>query len=450
MHLPRAVFWNALSGTDAAGCGPGMDLLLKFLAKGIERSNIGGHASGIRQDLAYGWTDYSMKLTSPFKLLCATGLFALFSSTISKSPVLPLFATSLGADPSGVGLVASVSAFMGVVASIPAGILSDRWGRKRMLIASSFVFATAPFLYLLVTDIWQLAAVRFYHGLATAIFVPIGMALVSDLFHQERGEKMGWFSTSTLLGRFIAPLAGGGILGVLAADPAFSYRIVYLVCGIAGVMVFILALRIPEASSLQNNGRHWKDSFSIFRSVISDRAIVITALVEAAILFAYGTFETFLPLYALQSGLSAYEIGIFLSSHVITLALTKPFMGKFSDRHGRRPQIFTGALIGAVSIAGIALFSTFLPILCFSILFGLSMSILTSATAAHIADLSKAEGRGSAMGVLGSVMDIGHTTGPIVAGIIAAAFGFSYAFVGAGVVLAFTAVLFLQLAAKRA
>ena len=390
-----------------------------------------------------------MKFTSPFKLLCGTGLFALFSSTISKSPVLPLFATSLGADPAGVGLVASVSAFTGVVASIPAGILSDRWGRRRMLLASSFVFATAPFLYLLVTDIWQLAAVRFYHGLATAIFVPIGMALVSDLFHQERGEKMGWFSTSTLLGRFIAPLAGGGIIGALAGDPAFSYHIVYLVCGAAGVVVFVLAFRIPEASSLRNNGRHWKDTLSIFRSVISDRAIVITALVEAAILFAYGTFETFLPLYALQSGLSAYQIGIFLSSQVVTLALTKPFMGKLSDRHGRRPQIVAGALIGALSIAGFALFSTFLPLFGFSIIFGLSMSVVTSATAAHIADLSRAEGRGSAMGVLGSVMDIGHTTGPIASGIIAASFGFGASFIGAGTVLLLASTGFAVMTRKN-
>ena len=57
--------------------------------------------------------------SSPFILLCTTGLFAIFSSTISKSPVLPLFASHLGADPSGVGFIASVSAFTGIVASIP-------------------------------------------------------------------------------------------------------------------------------------------------------------------------------------------------------------------------------------------------------------------------------------------------------------------------------------------
>lgn len=71
---------------------------------------------------------------SPFALLCTTGLFAMFSSTISKSPVLPLFASYLGADPARVGMVAAVSAFTGVVASIPAGMLSDKWGRKKVSI----------------------------------------------------------------------------------------------------------------------------------------------------------------------------------------------------------------------------------------------------------------------------------------------------------------------------
>jgi MFS family permease len=67
-------------------------------------------------------------------LLCGAGLLAIFSSTLSKSPVLPLFATHLGADPAGVGLVAAVSAFTGVAVSLPAGLLSHRLGRGRMLL----------------------------------------------------------------------------------------------------------------------------------------------------------------------------------------------------------------------------------------------------------------------------------------------------------------------------
>jgi len=379
---------------------------------------------------------------SPFILLCCTGLFAIFSSTISKSPVLPIFTAYLGADPSGVGFIASVSAFTGVVMSIPAGILADRLGKRRMLVFSAIIFSTAPFLYLFVTNIWQLALIRLYHGLATAIFIPVSMALVSDIFKKERGEKMGWFSTSTLLGRFLAPLVGGSIIGALVYNPGISFKVIYFVCGIAGIITLLLSFKIPDTAVIKKEAKSWKETFIVFRAVVSNRGIVITSAVEAAILFAYGTFETFLPLYSLKIGLSAYEVGIFLSSQVITLAIMKPLMGKYSDRHGREQQIFFGALTGSLCIGSFSLFNSFIPLLFLSILFGFSLSVVTSATSASIADLSVAEGRGSAMGILGSIMDIGHTTGPLVSGIIATYFGISKSFIGASLVLVVAAFIF--------
>lgn len=386
-----------------------------------------------------------MRPLNPFILLCGIGLLAIFSSTISKSPVLPLFASYLGADPSKVGLISSISAFTGIIASIPAGILSDKIGRRKMLFFSLGIFSTAPFLYLKVTNIWHLALVRFYHGLATALFIPIAMALVAELFPKQKGEKIGWFSTATLTGRFMAPLIGGGIIGALEYNPSLSYKIVYLVCGITGLIALLLAFKIPSAIEKREKKMEWKETFVAFRGVLSNRFILLTAAVEASILFAYGTFETFLPLYCLEQGLSAYEVGFFLSSQVITLALTKPMMGRFSDLHGREPQIFWGALFGALCIGGFYFFTSFLPLLVLSICFGLSISIVTSATSAFIADLSKKESYGSAMGLLGSIMDIGHTTGPLVSGIVALYLGLSKAFVGAAFVLIAAAISFLFL-----
>ncbi len=383
---------------------------------------------------------------SPFRLLCLTGFFAIFSSTISKSPVLPLFATHLGADPKEVGIVASVSAFTGIIASVPAGMLSDRFGRKKVLLFSLLIFSSAPLLYLLVDRIWQLALVRFYHGFATALFIPVAMALVADLFQRDRGEKMGWFSTSTLVGRFIAPLVGGSIIGAMVFNPLPGYQIVYIVCGLAGVIALLLILRLSpntnKTNQKANSSQTWRDTLSAFSVVVSNRLIVVSAIVEASILFAYGTFETFLPLYAMTKGLSAYEIGICLSAQVITLATTKPMMGRFSDRHGRQPQILWGAVMGAFCIGSFSFFNTFLPLLILSILFGFTLSIVTSATSAFIADLSRKETQGSAMGLLGSVMDIGHTTGPLVSGILVVYFGIEKAFIGAGVVLLVFALVF--------
>jgi DHA1 family multidrug resistance protein-like MFS transporter len=394
-----------------------------------------------------------MKL-NPFLWLCCAGLFAIFSSTASKSPVLPLFACYLGADPSGVGFIAAVSSFAGIIVSIPAGILSDRFGRKRLLVFSGIIFSSVPFLYPLITHLWQLALIRFCHGLATAIFIPVAMALVSDFFHEERGERMGWFSTATLIGRFMAPLAGGSIIGFLSFHSELSYAVVYLVCGIAGIIALLFILKTTNSSfnkrdndsnsssDITNTQMPWRETLSAFRTVISNKRILVTSITEAAILFAYGTFETFLPLYSIEKGLRVYEVGIFLSAQVIALALTKPIMGRFSDRHGRIPQIFVGAVIGTVCIGSFSFFRSFLPLLILSILFGLSLSIVTSATSALIADLSGRETRGSAMGILGSIMDIGHTTGPLVSGVVAAYFGYGKSFMGAALVLLITAFIF--------
>ena len=379
---------------------------------------------------------------SPFIMLSSAGLVAIFSSTISKSPVLPIFTAYLGASPSGIGFIASLSAFTGVVMSIPAGIFADRFGKKRMLVFSGIVFSTAPFFYLFVTNIWQLALIRLYHGLATAIFLPVAMAMVAELFHKERGEKMGWFSTATLIGRFIAPMVGGSIIGALISNPAVSYKVVYLVCGFAGIIMLLVTLTIPATEKKHNTIHSWEETLAIFKTVITNKGIIITSSVEASILFAYGTFETFIPLYSLSVGLNAYQVGIFLSSQVITLAFMKPVMGKFSDRHGRKPQIFWGAVMGALSITGFPLFKSFVSLFVLSILFGFSLSVVTSATSAFIADLSRAEGRGSAMGVLGSIMDIGHTTGPLISGIIAGYVGIAKSFTGASLILILVACTF--------
>ncbi len=149
-----------------------------------------------------------------FLALSASGLLAILSSTMSKSPTLPLFAQSLGLSESEIGLVAAASTVTGIVVNFVAGAFSDIYGRKKMLITAGFFFASAPFLYLFVADAWQLALVRVYHGVATAAFTPVAMALIADMYKSRRGEMMGYFSSATLIGRLAAPITAGAILSL--------------------------------------------------------------------------------------------------------------------------------------------------------------------------------------------------------------------------------------------
>ena len=200
------------------------------------------------------------RISSPFILLCATGMFAIFSSTISKNPVLSLFSKSLGASAFVIGLIAGCSAMTGIIASLPAAVLSDFYGRRKVILTGAFVFVSAPAMYFLVNAPWQLAIVRVYHGLATAIFGPVAIALVADLFEERRGQSMGWYSTSRLIGRALAPTVGGNIIelsvgqrteglgqasSVIRFLRRYGYRSVYFVCGAAGLLMFILSSIIP-------------------------------------------------------------------------------------------------------------------------------------------------------------------------------------------------------------
>ncbi len=351
-----------------------------------------------------------------------------------------------------VGVVAGISAFTGVLFSFPAGFLSDRIGRHRMLLLSGMVFATAPFFYLLVSDVWQVGVIRFYHGLATAIFGPVAMAYVADLYEGSRGEKMGWFSTATLLGRFSAPALGGVILALYASGNTLGYSALYIICGLAGLFALLAMFLLPDHKKNRpdknqlKTALNWREGIA---ELLSNRAIMITCAVEAAILFAYGIFETFLPLRAINAGLSTWEIGLCISSQIITIAISKPVLGRFSDRHGRPPQIIYGTFLAGACMVILAFSFSFLSLIAVSIFLGLSISVVTSASAAHIADLSKKGSHGSAMGMLGSIMDIGHTTGPMVGGVLATFFGLTASFLSGCVVLMLSAFCFMYLQQKK-
>jgi DHA1 family multidrug resistance protein-like MFS transporter len=380
---------------------------------------------------------------SPFLLLCGIGLFAIFSSTMSKNPALPLFAKDLGATEQYIGLIAAASTVVGVLTSIPAGALSDLYGRRRVILFATFVFASAPFLYLFVSSPWQLALVRVYHGLATAIFGPVAMALVADFFQIGRGESMGWYSSSTLIGRAAAPFVGGTILAGMAGSAMggsgswlglTSYQWVYVVCGGAGLIAMGAATRLPVDNRTRGGatfGESWAQLRRGLRDVVRSRPILVTSVMEALQYFSYGAMEAFLPLYAIffvEPRLSTVEVGTIFLAQILTTALTKPLMGRTSDRMGRRPVIALGLVLSGVSMALFVTMGSFLLLFTIGMLYGLGLSVVTSATSAYVSELAKAGQYGSALGVLSMIMDVGQSTGPIVVGIIVATAGYRPAF----------------------
>ena len=359
----------------------------------------------------------------------AIGFFAIFSTTIAKNPVLPLFSQALGAGDAVVGLVAAVSPLAGILFSFPVGVLSDHLGRRRLLIASGAVFLSAPLLYLLITDPFWLIPIRFFHGTATAILGPVIAATIVVRFAGRKGEVLGQYSSATLVGRTLAPLVGGAIISFFAVYPGLvPYRAVYIAAAVAAVPVLALVLLYLEETPAPLTVL----SFSAFRrssvAFFANRRLRATALADMATYFAFGAFETFLPLVLLSQGMGAYQAGVLFAAQTLIIAATKPSFGRLSDRVDRRIQIVAGLLILGCAVAAIPFAPGFFAFLLVSALFALGMSLSTVATSAYVADVAEQEQMGASMGALSSIMDIGHSAGPLVTGIIVAAGGFGPGF----------------------
>ena len=357
------------------------------------------------------------------------GFFTIFSTTISKNPVLPLFSQAIGADDAVIGLIAAVSPLAGILFSFPVGVLSDHIGRRKLLVVSGVVFLLAPLFYLLITDPLWLIPARFFHGTATAILGPVISAVIAERFPDTKGAMLGQYGSATLIGRTAAPLAGGIIISYFVFYPGLiPYRMVYLVAALAAVPVLIMTIMYREDRSAPADlpvFSRFRESFVTFFSHTRLRA---TALVDMATYFAFGAFETFLPLVLASQGIGAYETGIIFAVQVLIIAGTKPFFGKLADRFDKRVQIAAGLLILGCSVGVIPLVSSFPLFLLVSSLLGLGMSLSTVATSAYVADVAKKEQIGASMGALSSTMDIGHSAGPLVTGIVIATIGYSSGF----------------------
>lgn len=362
-------------------------------------------------------------ISSTFWTLCIMGFFAILSSTMSKSPVLKPFSLSLGTPADWVGVVAAASTVPGVLISLPAGSLSDILGRKKFLLLAGFVFASAPFLYLLVTVWWQLILVRFYHGFATAIFVPVAEASITELFPAKRGERISLFSSATYVGRVIAPLLGGYILFATVDN----FYILYLAVSVAGVTALIYGLIFlverkqtmvfQQASAKETVGR----MFQGWKDVTKNRGVLAVSFVQACLYYVYGSVEFYLAGYLPEVvHLDKFLTGVVITSIIGVAIFARPYIGRISDKIERTTPIVMGCIISGLPLLVVPLVADFWVLLLLVIVYGFGFATVTASAPALISELVPKDTVGTSMGFLDTTMDVGQSIGPIISGLILA------------------------------
>lgn len=387
----------------------------------------------------------SLAQAPPRKLylsVCATAFSAYASYSLVRTPVLPLYARHLGLSTEWVGLVVAASTVTGIFLKLPAGTLSDVFGRRRMLFIGALVFALAPFFYLLPHNATSLIVVRLIHGSATAIFGPVMAAVISDLAPaQRRGSWLGTYAASQGAGNAAGQLLGGVLLSV----GGFMYP--FLTGGLCGVLALALLPRVKGSPTSKGSAPALVRLRSSLTLILSDRMILLISLATAGQYLGNGVLNAFLPLYADQAaGLPAWQIGLLFGAQTGALLAFRPLLGKLSDRLGRPPLMVAGMLASASGLLILPFLRTFAGLIALAVMYGAAFAATSATSLAWITDRATRSSYGTAHGAYGTIFDVGDASGPIAAGLLIGSIGY-----GAGFrILAIPLLLLSALLASRA
>ena len=328
-------------------------------------------------------------------LLACVISFVCFFGSYMRIPIVPLFATSLGANAAQVGLINSAFMLMAGALSIPSGLVSDRLGRRIPLLGGLVLLAGSSFLLYWSNSPLQMAGIYLLFGIGLSAFSPTLMSYVADVTPPEvLGQAYGWYTMALYGGMTLGP-AAGGFLGT-----ALGLRKVFLVAGGLILAMFVVALLfLPASPSAHSRGTASPAILPALTGLMQNRRLIACLVATLGTCFGFGMFVTFMPLYIRSQGMHSGHVGFVFAAQALANAVSRLPSGKLSDRVADRSVLVTGGLaVFALVLASFGLCRSVLPLMGTAAVMGISMGVAFTAVCALIADVVPREQRGLAMG----------------------------------------------------
>ncbi|MBL09417.1 MAG: MFS transporter [Acidiferrobacteraceae bacterium] len=370
------------------------------------------------------------KLSTPldfWRLACAD-LIVRTSYQVGKTPLMPLFAASLGGSELLVAAIVSVSTITGAALKPIFGWLSDYWGRRFWLFLGIIIFSITPFLYQLIESPEQLFVLRLFHGLATAIFGPVTLAVVSEMTIHGRAERLGWFGIGRSFSYLVAPILGAWLITWMKIEFVFTF------IGVASCLAFVPVCMMDSIRLGSKNNSIKRLSILAFARqnfsvVIPNFSLWLAALLETLVYFFTYSIKIFLPLYAMQSGeFSLITIGFFFTIQEIAHLMGRPIGGKFADCAGYLRSVNIGYLFIVIGLFTLPNVVSDAGLFLVASVIGVGQGFVLPATTAFATKHLTTNCLGSGMGMLGAVRNVGKIAGPLVTGLLLVHFSYSDVF----------------------
>jgi MFS family permease len=342
-----------------------------------------------------------------------------------RVPVVPLYARSFGADALQVGMINSAFLFMAGIVSLPLGVLSDRLGRKRLILAGLALCSASSFLLCFSTSTSQMIEVYLLFGISMGMFGPTMMSYVADITPATHlGRAYGWYTLALNGGMSVGPAMGGLVAEWLGFKPVF------VLSGIALLVLFWIAFFfLPHARHVVINRSANQETLTSLKELSKNAPLLACWLVSLGSCFAFGMYVTFIPLHAQEQGVNPGQIGLIFATQALFNALSRIPFGRLSDRVARRSNLAVVGLFGlTAAIAGFGVASNMLEFILCAAGLGISVGIAFTAIGALIPEVVGAASRGLAMGGYNSCIYLGMMLSSLVMGGLVGDFGFRNCF----------------------
>lgn len=330
-------------------------------------------------------------------------------------PILPFYIESFGASGSALGILMAVYATAQFLFAPIWGQLSDRYGRKPILMVGVLGNAIAQILFALSTQLWMLYAARALAGILSSATLPTAMAYIGDSTHEkDRGAGMGILGAAMGVGMVLGPGLGGWFARTSLSLP-------FLIAGGMSLVALILVFLILPESLPQQARNLQKQGIQAFQLRILWDALSspIGFLLFLAFLlsFAMTNFEAVFGLYTLEKfGYGPAQVGALLTFIGLTSALIQGALtGPLTRRWGEEPVIKASLLTSAIGFVLMVLAESTLTVVLTVGFFVISNSMLRPVVSSLTSRRSTV-GQGVAMGFNNSFMSLGRIVGPLWAG----------------------------------
>jgi MFS family permease len=366
------------------------------------------------------------------------------------APALPVYARTFGVSAFVASTVISGFALMRLLSAGPSGLLVDRFGERRIMSIGIWVVAGSSLLTALAQDFPQLLVLRGVGGIGSAMFTVSAMALLlRTAGPEQRGRASGAFQAGFLFGGVTGPAIGGAVTGISIRAPFVVYGITLVVAGLLAVKYLsrepspgVVAVDSPaEGPAAPPAPKAPPASLSVALRSAAYRASLMVNLSSGFIVF--GLRISLVPLFVtegLKQGVGLVGIG-FLCAAATQAVMLIP-AGRWTDRSGRRGSMLVGTATLTASMVLLALETGAVGFLVAMAASGLASAFLAPASAAVVGDLTRGLSGGRVVSVYQMVGDLGGILGPLIAGALADAAGFQWAF-AAGVVIGLITLAFV-------